>query len=72
MSFLSRVLFPAPEGPLSTTGLGPAIAEGKKNLKLKELKEHVTAWVLKSWVTEEGGVPVDILVALKDFAAEKH
>lgn len=30
MSFLSRVLFPAPEGPLSTTGLGPAIAEGKR------------------------------------------
>ncbi len=28
MSFFSRVLFPAPDGPLSTTGLGPAIAEG--------------------------------------------
>lgn len=29
MSFFSRVLFPAPDGPLSTTGLGPAIAEGE-------------------------------------------
>lgn len=28
MSFFSRVLFPAPDGPVSTTGLGPAIAEG--------------------------------------------
>lgn len=25
-SFLSSVLFPAPDGPLNTTGLGPAIA----------------------------------------------
>ena len=31
MSFFSRVLFPAPDGPLSTTGLGPAaIAEGEE------------------------------------------
>lgn len=30
MSFLSSVLFPAPEGPLSTTGLGPAIAKERK------------------------------------------
>lgn len=28
MSFLSRVLLPAPDGPVSTTGLGPAMAEG--------------------------------------------
>lgn len=27
MSFFSRVLFPTPDGPLHTTGLGPAIAE---------------------------------------------
>lgn len=28
ISFLSRVLLPAPDGPVSTTGLGPAMAEG--------------------------------------------
>lgn len=27
MSFFSRVLFPTPDGPLHTTGLGPAITE---------------------------------------------
>ena len=30
MSFFSRVLFPAPEGPLNTTGLGPAIAAAER------------------------------------------
>lgn len=28
-NFLSRVLFPAPDGPLSTTGLGPAMPVGR-------------------------------------------
>lgn len=33
MSFFSRVLFPAPDGPLNTTGLGPAIAKGEAERK---------------------------------------
>ena len=33
MSLLRRVLLPAPDGPLSTTGLGPAIAVGPEDKK---------------------------------------
>lgn len=57
MSFFSRVLFPAPDGPLSTTGLGPAIAEGEEESSVKKasgwgpeelIQSHwnITVWVI--------------------------
>lgn len=57
ISFLSRVLFPAPEGPLSTTGLGPAIAEGEKQ-KQEFSKE--------TRVAEDARLPLHAPVALTD------
>lgn len=59
MSFFSRVLFPAPDGPLSTTGLGPAIAEGEVERRVQwrkqvgEAGEKMTHmhWILVAWVT---------------------
>jgi len=39
MSFFNSVLFPAPDGPLNTTGLGPAIAvKGERREREREFR----------------------------------
>lgn len=48
MSFFSRVLFPAPDGPLITTGLGPAIAVGEVEKRV-QLRKQVGVAVEKKF-----------------------
>lgn len=51
MTFLSRVLFPAPDGPLNTTGLGPAIAvrEAEKYRAGSEKQVAEDGWLKHPW-----------------------
>lgn len=71
MSFLSKVLFPAPDGPLSTTGLGPAIAEGEMETTAQKGKEsgwknwHIVTGILLAWIRKKPDLVVHIRTTLK-------
>lgn len=52
MSFFSSVLFPAPDGPLSTTGLGPAIAAGEEERRVQ--RKQTNGQGRRGWHTTAG------------------
>lgn len=85
MSFLSRVLLPAPDGPVSTTGLGPAMAEGDTEREREEAQwgrargrvpRRQTQWNPGAWVMRSGfpnhcGVASEVF-CLKNYPISLH
>ncbi len=80
MSFFSRVLFPAPDGPLITTGRGPAIAAGEAKKRVWLGKQVGEArgmkrnhWNLSAWVTTGTNLSAQTLYDFKkDFRGLKR